>query len=201
MAARARALMESGARPDEVLHACYGVWFPEELFAFAELYAEDKEPNTRLVNRPFNLIVPLDRGGPPAAVDIFDELERRVYQLDPTLVPLMHVYGDFYEHGGTMVSYRLSDLAEGRSTIWGLQGDLLDDAAVATRLGDSLGEVLRADAADRLQHLEAEWASPYNYGAGSLDKCELDEGRENLAACEELIRRTAERRRPRLVRP
>lgn len=158
MATFARRLLEAGKSQYEVLEACYGVPFPEETFALAELIAEGREPSALYILR-----------------------------------------GDFYEYAGVMLCYRLDDLAAGLSTIWGFQSDLMDDAAVAQQYGDSLAAVIHADCADTVRRVEKEYASPYNRGAGSLDKAELDGAREDLACAAELIRRTAERRRPRLV--
>jgi len=200
MSARARALLEAGNSQDEVLRGCYGVPFPDETFAMAELIAEDKEPGNGLyTNRPWKLLIPLDRGGPPAEpTPLIDGDEKRVFGLDSSLVPLMVLYGEYYEYGGVMLCYRLEELEARRSTIFGFQSDL-SDGAVAKRYGDSLAAVLHASFADSVRRLEKEYASPNNRGAGSLDKFELDGERKNLACVDELIRRVAERKRPKLV--
>ena len=199
MAAYARTLLEAGNSVHEVLRACYGVPFPDETFVLAQLIAENKEPDGLYTNRPWKLLIPLDRGGPPAApAPLIDEDERRVFALDSSLVPLMVLSGDYYEFGGTMLCYRLEELAAGRSTILGFQADL-KDGAVAKRYGDSLATVIHADAADTVRRLEKEYSSPYNQGAGSLDKYELDCAREDLACAAELIQRVVQYRRPKLV--
>ncbi|MEO7096850.1 MAG: hypothetical protein ABI175_26565 [Polyangiales bacterium] len=197
MATLARRLLEAGKSQSEVLEACYGVRFPEEVFALAELVAEGREPSALYNYLPWNLLIPLERGGPPTDLEA-DDVEPRVFALDPSLVPLMILRGDFYEYAGAMICYRLDELAAGRTTIWGFQSDLMDDA-VAKQYGDSIAAVIHAECADTVRRLENEYVSPYNRGAGSLDRAELDGARDNLARAEELIRRTAARRRPKLV--
>lgn len=199
MATFARRLHEEGKSPSDVLEACYGAPFPEETLALAELIAEHREPNALYRALPWGLLIPLERGGPPAELEHADDAIPRVFSLDPSLVPLLTLRGNFYEHAGVLLCYRLEDLAAERSTVWGFQRDLLDDFAVAKRYGDSLGTVIHAPCADTVRRLEAEYASPYNRGAGSLDRHELDGARNDLARAEELLRRTAERRRPKLV--
>jgi hypothetical protein len=198
MAAHARSLLEAGKSQEDVLRSCYGVEFPAETFALAEMIAEGREPNVVYTNLPWNLLIPLDHGGPPGEPDdLMESQERRVSKLDPSLVPLLILYGNHYERGGAMLCYRLEELAAGRSTIFGFQRALPD--GVAKLYGDSLAAVIRASDADRLQRLENEFASPGNYGGGALDIHELEDARENLATADELIRRVAERRRPKLV--
>ncbi len=199
MAAFARALLETGKSQDDVLRACYGVPFPDEALVIAELIAEDREPRGRYTNRPWKLLISIERGGPPAEPAAFiDEEERRVFVLDAALVPLMMLRSDYYDYGGSMLCYRLDELDAGRSTVFGLQRDL-KDGSVAKPCGESLGAALLASAAARVTRLEAEYASPYNRGAGSVDEPEVNGARAGLERVEELIRRTAERKRPKLV--
>lgn len=199
MATFARALVAAGKSQDDVLRDCYGVAFPDETFVIASLIAEDQAPGGHYTNRPWKLLVPIERGGPPAQpAPLMDGEERRVFVLDASLVPLMILHGDYYEYGGAMLCYRVDELAAGRSTIFGFQRDL-NDGSVARHYGDSLAAVLLASAADRVTRLETEYASPNNRGAGSLDEPELEGGRANLKRVQELIRRVAERKRPKLV--
>lgn len=70
MAALARACAEAGKTADETLRACYGVTFPEETFAIASLIVEGREPGGRYTNRPWKLMIPLERGGRPHSLPI-----------------------------------------------------------------------------------------------------------------------------------
>jgi uncharacterized protein (TIGR02996 family) len=83
--------------------------------------------------------------------------------------------------------YRLDELAAGRSTIIGVWQ--LDDRSLVSRpYGDSLTSVLLEHFADAARRRENEYESPYNYGAGSLDKPELEWAHECLGRAEELVR-------------
>jgi len=98
-----------------------------------------------------------------------------------------------------MLCYKLDELAEGRATVWGLQSDLKPGTA-AKKIGDSLATVILSNSQWHAERLEKELAGPYRGGEGSVDEGEVEQAREDVKAAEELIRRTAERRRPKLVR-
>jgi hypothetical protein len=127
-----------------------------------------------------------------------DEDQARVAQLDPTAIALMTLSGNNYKHGGYLLCYQRSELAVGRSTVVGFRRALAD-GTTARRRGDSLATVILEHYADNVRRVENEYNSPYNRGAGSVDRYELEGARENLVLAEELVRRVADRRRPKLV--
>jgi hypothetical protein len=185
-AARARALQESGASLREVVNDRYQVDFPHEFFLLAEALWSAGAPPGIYTNEPWQLVRPTARGGPAEHANALEEDELAVHRLDADLIPLLFLSGIDIKHGGSLLCYRTSELAAGRSTILGLPQDLVP-GCVARRYGDSLLSVLREHFADRLQRREAEFVSPYNRGAGSLDQYELDGARSALAKVERLI--------------
>lgn len=190
MAGRARQLLDAGNAPAEVLRVCYGVDFPAEFFVLSAMEAVDEAPSALFCLRPWSLIVPLDRGGPPAEPNALDDDQVRVSELDPSAIALLILSGEDYRHGGQLLCYRREDLIAGRSTIIGFRREL--EAGTRGRVvGDSLAAVIREHYADNVRNLEIEYASPHNRGAGTLDDFELDGARQNLACAEEFARRAA----------
>ena len=107
------------------------------------------------------------------------------------MIALVRLYGGG-RHGGQLLCYRREELAAGRSTIFGLP-EALPDGCVAERSGDSLGEVLREHQEARVRSAEAEYASPSNRGAGSIDAEEVEGTRQGLVRVDDLLTLTAER--------
>jgi len=59
--------------------------------------------------------------------------------IDPQLVPLVYLGGSENIYGQSMLCYSIDELAEGRSTVIGLQDIVFRDAVVIpARYGDSL---------------------------------------------------------------
>lgn len=189
MARLARALYESGQTVHGVLHTCYGVEFPEELFAIIDARARARPPHADFTNQPWELAVPLDHGGPSPEPDGMDDIEQRAFALDPALVPLLALMDPDPVHGNSLLCYRLDELAAGRSTIIGLRAFFYrDSAAVPQRYGDSLITVLFEHFADHARRRQREFDSPHNRGAGSIDETYASDARSGLARVEEIIR-------------
>jgi hypothetical protein len=193
MGALARALQAAGKSHDELLHECYGVWFPVEALVLAELIGTDREPYGLYTNQPWNLLIPLEKGGPPNENDVWDELEAQVVARDSRLLPLMKRSGEYWHWSGTLLCYRLDELAAGRSTVFGVPSDVKPDCEVKG-LGDSLGAALREFFTDELRKEEAQTHSAYHRFEGDVEGA-----KEALARVDAFIAAVAERRRPKLV--
>ncbi|WP_433335925.1 ankyrin repeat domain-containing protein [Spirillospora sp. CA-294931] len=209
MARLAWALYSTGKNPREVLSECYGVPFPEEFFVIAEADPDGVVPG-RATTLPWDLTVPLERGGPmirPTSMTWADE--RRIFAWDPDLVPLVALDGDArwdhrerawrsLPHGDLIHCYRLSELAAGRSTVVSVPGDPAEGDAelFIASAGGSLLAVLHQHAVAQLRLDEWEIGQPWNRGAGSIHQDEVEGSRENVAKIEALQRRLDERSNP-----
>jgi hypothetical protein len=93
MARLAHALYEHGLSVPEVMRECYGVDLPLEFVVLAE--ADLWRPGLLVVctDQPWWLAVPPARGGPVAAADPSDGVERKLLALDPDLLPLAYTLG------------------------------------------------------------------------------------------------------------
>jgi hypothetical protein len=193
MAMLARTLLGDGRSPAEVLRECYGVPFPDEVFVLAAMLAEDRAPPAIYTNRPWRLLIPLDRGGPPEPGPTKEKIEARLVALDAELIPLLNLRTVRHMHGGSWICYRSDELAAGRSTIVGVLTDFADDD-VPQRYGDSLTTVIHEHFADGVRQRELEFHHPSNVGAGSLDEGELASAHRSLARADELVAAVAERK-------
>ncbi|MEV1172081.1 ankyrin repeat domain-containing protein [Nonomuraea sp. NPDC049784] len=206
----ARALYATGLGPREVLAECFGVAFPDEFFVIVDADPHDAIPGD-VTNLPWELAVPLDRGGPVVRPwPTMWQAERRIFAWDPDLVPLLALYGDPRidhgakrrqprdRHGGLIHCYSLSELAAGRSTVVGVPRRRAEEAGeLSVRpTGQSLLTVLHEYATDNLRLDEWEIMQPWNWGAGSLDETQVEESRERVAEIEALQRRLSDRTRP-----
>jgi hypothetical protein len=192
MARLARALYEAGLEPREVLRRCYGVEFPDEFFSIAEAGRRALGLLLVYTNQPWELAVPPDRGGLRPAPHLLDTVERKVFARDPDLVPLGLILDSQSRWAGTVLCYRLTELAAGRPAVFGIREEVTPDDEVV-RCGESLLEVLHEHHADVLRGLEAEWRHPSNFGAGSVDLEDLAEVRTLIERIEELQRTVASR--------
>lgn len=187
MSALARALHGRGVGARDVLRDCYGVRWPDELFAIAEAREQGRDPPMLYTNQPWNLAIPLDRGGPAAEAPAIGKIERQVLAHDPALVPLVVLQDPDYRHGDSVVCYRLDELAAGRATAFGLRLFFPRHAA-PERYGDSLVAVMRDHFGDAVRRLERELAGPRNRGAGSIDERDVAAARTWLAEVEDIAR-------------
>ncbi|WP_242910678.1 hypothetical protein [Actinomadura terrae] len=204
MALLARALYRAGKGPREVLRECYGVDFPDEFFVLAEARPELAMEFT---DQPWQLAVPLDRGGPPLRPGPRARVEKQILALEPDLLPVFSLYADYRHahgditsppparHGGLLICYRLGDLREGRSAAYGvprISGREKADELTAldvVHCGTSLFDVLHEHFADRHDLDEWESSQPWNRGAGSIDDEEVDASLEVVQEIEALRRR------------
>ncbi|MFC8918414.1 hypothetical protein ACFT5C_21855 [Streptomyces sp. NPDC057116] len=189
MARLARALYGTGLGPREVLHECYGVAFPDEVFVVAEGGLWRLHLLAVFTNQPWQLALPPDRGGPAAMPDGMVDMELRFLAGDPDLMPLVRIPAADPGREDRIVCYRLSELGAGRSTVFRLFES--SDTEDALGCGGSLLEVLHAEHTAAVRRLEKEQRSPLNWGAGSVDE-ELDRAYESLDRVEELRRQAAE---------
>lgn len=177
----ARALYETGLRPREVLRECYGVTFPDEFFLLAE---EKPVLMIEYTYQPWDLAVPLDRGGPPE--DRVDDLETDILARDADLVPLGVRFGN--SHG--FLCYRLTELAAGRSTIFAIEYYVTPESPI-TPLADSLLAALHRHNAEDAATLAAERLRTLGYrtGGGEVDDEEVRTTQLIVERVEELQRR------------
>jgi len=184
MARLAWALYAAGLGVDEVLSECLGVTLPAEFFVLAE---GDLEEDTHggATTMPWYLAKPLDQGGPVlVAATMTWRRERQIFAWDPDLLPVTEL--DDVVH-----CYRLSELAAGRTTVFGVPAD--EDAELSVELtGPSLLSVLHEQASH--EHATAEWqlGRESNRGFGSIDHDDVDQARQVVLRIEELQRRVAD---------
>ncbi len=184
MARLARALYRHGLGPREVLRECYGVSFPEEVFVVTDARPLKPRLLMDLTNQPWLLVLPTERGGLPEEPYGDHEVERELFHRDPDLLPLATMLDADDEHGDLVACYRLSELADGRTTVFGCYlTHVLDDKV--SRHGDSLLEVLHKHVAEHLRQVKDEVGQPGNLGAGSLDD-------QNIASAQQMVERVEE---------
>jgi hypothetical protein len=182
LVALSRDLHARGEDRRVVLRTCYGVDLPEEVFVIVDEDIEIPGQVSHLfwfVAMPEFLV---------ADCEPIVDLDERVYAIDRELVPLL-------AHDHQVYCYRLDELAAGRSTIFTLWEQRMDEYSDAERAGDSLLAVLHAIAARERDGAEAEYASPANRGAGSIDRGEVDWRHEVFARIERMQREVDARSR------
>ncbi|MFI6638408.1 hypothetical protein [Streptomyces sp. NPDC050504] len=184
MARLARALYADGLDAREVLRECYGVTFPDEVFAVVDagLWALDLRAN--FTNQPWELAVPPTRGGPAERPDPLAEVEARLWERDPDLLPVLEVPGAGAGDADRVLCYRLTELRAGRPSVFALAEEPYPARGIAPggaeRCGDCLLDVVREEHARTLRALEEELNSPWNVGAGSLAADEVEDARATL---------------------
>lgn len=195
----ARALYETGLNEREVLRRCFGFELPDEFFAIAaepELFDDDVVNGVTYVsplaysNQPWQLAVPLARGGPDPEPDGVDRLEQWLLAVDPKFVPLLDFTRTFPVAGGHLYCYHLDELRAGRTTVFGVPPGY-DGKVEPVRLADSLLSVLHERFASAVRELERENAHESNRGAGSVVPEEIDVARRWLERVERVRRRLA----------
>jgi hypothetical protein len=188
MARLAQALYETGLSPREVLRECYGVEFPDEFFVLREA---DPELPFYFTNQPANLAIPLDRGGPPLTDDPMSNRERAVRARDPDLVPLVLCLNNYVRFGGMLLCYRLSELAAGRTTVFGIEYYATPDSQI-TRCADSLLAALHEHLAANAYWTEQERRRTAGHSGGStVDDEEVEMAHEMVGEIEELRRQVS----------
>lgn len=194
MASLARALYEAGLSPEQVLRECYGVDFPREVFVIAAANPYQLDLLALWTNQPWQLVVPQSRGGLASQADTLEPVERRLRDFDPDLLPLLFLVrpGIDIEDDDLLLCYRLTELAEGRSTIfgvrltgkdpygfrpslWSWEGSRLHEVA---RRGDSLLAVLHEHHANYLHELKKQDEQANIEGWGEYEHVSPEELRE-----------------------
>lgn len=159
MVRQALGLYDDGLTPVRVLRECYGVEFPPEVFAIAGILPLPDGIPDWYTDLPWQLAVPPEPGSPPWETHFVYLVEREVRSRDSDLVPLVALHDPRAEHGGLRLCYRVSELAAGRSTVFGVPDE--DEDEPVQRVGDSLISVLlyyyEEMATQPGQH--AEWAA------------------------------------------
>lgn len=185
----ARAMYEAGKTRREVLTAIYGVDLPREAVLIERDFVDGNKPVRVLWHaHPWELMIPLDRGGPTFMLDAIDaEDEVRAYRQAPhvLLVGLL-CYADV-PNGFSMIGYDLSEIAAGRSTVVGLpqQREVQESGAQFTVFGPSLIDVL----ADMTIRYHASWGIKDNRSSNE----ERRDAENELAGIESLRRELAGR--------
>lgn len=163
MAARVQVLYDQGWSAREALAGCYGVELPEEVFVIADSEIPAM-PDYYQANQPWRLITGPGRDPVLPAPHTPEKYEKAVADLDPDLLPLVRLDGEDLEHGDSMLCYRLSDLARGATTVYGIEGAVwtVQEAlpAVIPRYGDSLLDVLAEFYADFHAEMEERYHRP-----------------------------------------
>ncbi|QLH27506.1 hypothetical protein HYQ63_43125 [Streptomyces sp. Rer75] len=197
MARLARALYDSGLGPREVLREAYGADFPEEVFVIVGAGLSSLDLLAYFTNQPWQLAVPPEQGGPADVPGPLDDTERLVLALDPGLLPLVQIPAATSAGDDHIVCYRTEELREGRPTVFCLRSAAYPYSEVrdaeAVRCGDSLLDVLYEVHADDARRLEEELHRPWNRGAGSVDRAEVEQAHASLELVEELRRKAAGR--------
>lgn len=187
MVALARALYDTGRNERAVVRTCYGVALPDEFFAIGEARAQDRLPPMLFTNQPWNLAVPPARGGPAPDANVMDRREQEALALVPQLLPLLILSDPYSRHGDSLLCYHLDELAAGRPTILGIPL-AIDNERGPTRFGDSLISVMLEHFADRATTVEKAYHHPYNRGAGSVDRDEVESAHKRLEKIEAIAR-------------
>ncbi len=155
----ARQMYEAGKTRSEVLTAIYGVDLPREAPLFLRDYVEgDNALGVSWNAHPWELMLPLDRGGPQFMIDgpwLVDDI--RAYAQAPHVVIVGHLCYARLPNGLLLIAYDLNEVAAGRSTIVALPAgcrQVPESGAVFSPIGDSLIDVFSSVIADYTQHWE-----------------------------------------------
>lgn len=108
-------------------------------------------------------------------------------------MPMVAFYSREIKHGDSVLSYRLSELAIGRPTIFGVDSDRPQDAEIEL-YGESLLAVLHEHMADGHRQPDFQINQPWNRGSGSVSDLQVKEVREFVEMIDMWKRRASERR-------
>ncbi|MFJ8251165.1 hypothetical protein [Streptomyces sp. NPDC094466] len=188
MAALALGCYRNGFHPRQVITECYDVEFPGELFILAETDRDDTDLLLEFTNQPWELATPPERGGPSESPYETDEMERKIFEADADLVPLVRLLGVRARRGGSLICYRLSELSQGRSDVFEIKRGAAPGGPV-TRCGDSLLEILLEHHTEAHETLQTQRNSESNFGFGMVEEDEVAEARDLVEQVLELRRR------------
>lgn len=190
----ARERLERGASPAELLRGLYGVTLPLEFWVCAKQDLERLDLPLLRSSLPWNLIVPLEEGGPRLDDPFLSETERRALRLLPDLVPLCTLAVQEARHGGTFLGYDRRRLEVGDATVLGLRKNFLGSPEPRV-LGPSLIAVLEAWVEDQLRMWTERMTHEGAYWRHFDD--EPDSTEQMLARVRRLAQRVEAARRPR----
>jgi hypothetical protein len=184
----ARQLLGQGETMGDVMRAIYGVDLPAEVHVFERAHAAGlRLPLDRTVH-PWQILALASPSRQARTDDEWArEQEEHAYAQHPDFVPLMRLYasGDAV-HDDHVIGYDLAALRQGVVRVLGHDGDIPDSGARLVELGSSLLDVLHEWMSDHVRMLKVQLASPRNFGAGSLDRRDLDEAVGHLHQIEAL---------------
>jgi len=172
----ARQLFREGKSVDEVIRVIYGVRLPAEFFVFDRAVPSRLPLPVLHTYHPWELLKLAD---PAASVRGPDRWARRqeehAFAHNPSFLPLMQLGASEATHGGYTIGYDVEELRRGKSTIFGHRGDIPAGGPRLEMLGTSLLAVLHDWMSDHHRQMKAQYESPRNFGAGSLDPEDVEE--------------------------
>ncbi|MEN0062737.1 MAG: hypothetical protein AAGA48_11345 [Myxococcota bacterium] len=178
------ALAKAGRSRRQALDEAYGATFPDEFFAIAKARTRDRAPRGRYSNLPWQLVA----DAPRHDATFPQGLEDAARSVDPDLIPLLMIGGIDYVYGGSLLCYRLDELRDGRSTLFGFHYKSIPPYSEATKYGESLIAVLLDHCRDEYGGLESEIDVPYRRAAGAADASDLERSHDRLARVEAIYR-------------
>ncbi len=118
----ARAMYERGMSRSEVLTAIYGVDLPREAVLIERDYVAGNKPiRVRFNAHPWELMIPLDRGGPKFMIGpLGGEDDARALAQAPNVLLVAWLRYARVKNGFSVIGYDLDELRAGRSTVVGL---------------------------------------------------------------------------------
>lgn len=186
MVALSAALFRKGLPVHSVLRECYGVDFPAEFLVMAGVDRFDTGLFVEFTNQPWECADPVESAGALKAPRI-DEVERQLFEIDDDLVPLLRLIGSRQRLGGSVICYRLSELSDGRSTVFAVKEELREWMSPES-CGASLLDLLLEFHGEAYEALIAQRDSESNFGSGMVDD-------DEVAEVYELIEEIAQMRR------
>ena len=186
----ARRLLLEGCSISEVMRAIYSVDLPAEAYAFQQAWSGGLQLDLNTVVHPWVLIALAE--APAQEVYIDDQWarrqEERAWRQWPGFLPLLQLGDEDAVHGGCLLGYDIDSLAEGKTTIWGIDGDFPEAPVEFRVLGNSLLTVLREWQSDCLRMIKYQFSSESNFGAGSVDEDDVERVAGGLRAIDALQR-------------
>lgn len=199
MVALATALWHAGHDERGVLRGCYGVDFPDEFFMIVPEAMQpthfELDTECYFPDLPWKLVVPPAAGGikPERGGEV--ELELTAMEFDSRLAPVLETTNGYVEHGDAVLCYRLDELAEGRSTVYGCEraydserGDYFVGTEF-TRYGDSLLGVLHEYTSDEVRRLTYLSTAPWSWGSDAILDDDIEAARQRVTVVEDIQRR------------
>jgi hypothetical protein len=188
----ARRLLAEGKLIGEVMQAIYGVALPTEVHALDRAYARGFKLPLYRTFHPWELLAladPLHTERKPAPWE--REQEEHAYTQNPSVLPLMSLQAADAVYDDYVLGYDLDELRKGNTVVLGHQGDIPPEGAKFEVIGTSLLGVMHEWMSDHLRMVEAQYKSPMNRGAGSIERRDVDRVAGMLKAIEQLQQEAA----------